>query len=248
MTEMNISYTRNDQRAIAAEFLGTMFFVFIGCGSVVAMNQFAVSTGLDVVTSGGVVAIALAFGLGILIAAAWTGNLSGGHINPAVTLAMLLARKIEPAKAAAYVVAQFAGATVGALVLMWASPNAVEGNLGANRLAVDVASGEGLLLEIVLTAFLVLVIFGTAVSTKGWGVNAPIAIGFTVAVVHLVGVPFTGTSVNPARSFGPALVANEWDDFWIFLIGPAIGAVVIAVGWMFWKTLGDDLDPEETPA
>ena len=111
------------------------------------------------------------------------------------------------------------------------------------------AAGEGVLLEAILTAFLLLVIFNTAVSTKGWGLNAPIAIGLAIMAIHFVAVPFTGASVNPARSFGPALVTGEWDDFWVYLVGPGIGGAVMGLGWLWWKDFGDDsLDPEATVA
>ena len=242
--ELNFQFSKNDQRAIAAEFLGTMFFVMLGCGSVAAAVAFLDSGG----STGALVAIALAHGIGILTAVAWTANLSGGHINPAVTLAMIVTGKISLSKGIAYIAAQLAGAVSGTLLLKWAIPNTIESasNLGAHSLGSGAASGEGLLLEILMTGFLVLVIFNVAVSRKGWGANAPIAIGLAVTLIHLVGVPFTGASVNPARSFGPALVENTWDDFWIYIIGPAIGALVMAAGWMVWKNCGDDsLDPDE---
>jgi len=232
--------TKNEQRAVAAEFLGTMFFVFLGTGAVVAALNFAGS-----VDTGVLVAIAIAHGLGIMTAVAWTANLSGGHINPAVTLAMIVTRNIKPALGVAYMVAQFAGAAAGSALLKLAIPNDLEGNLGLHSLRSGMASGEGLLLEVLMTAFLVLVVFNVAVSKKGWGLNAPIAIGFAIMLIHLVGVPFTGASVNPARSFGPALITNDWTNFWIYIAGPAIGAVAVALVWTVWKNLGDAL--EEAP-
>jgi MIP family channel proteins len=229
-------FTKNDQRAVLAEFLGTMFFVFLGTGAVVATGAAGGDAAL--------VCIAMAHGLGILIAVAWTANLSGGHINPAVTLAMIVTRNIKVPLGIAYIVAQFAGAAVGSLLLMLATADALEGegkgSLGGHFLADGVASGEGLLLEIICTAFLVLVIYNTAVSKKGWGINAPIAIGLAVMLIHFVAVPITGASVNPARSFGPALVTNEWPNFWIYIVGPAVGALIVAFFWQFWKSMGDD--------
>ena len=240
-TQMDTAFTRNDQRAIVAEFLATMFFVFLGTGAVVAAAEVFAGGG-----DGGVlVAIALAHGIGILTAVAWTANISGGHINPAVTLAMILAKKITPVLGVAYMVAQFAGAAVGSLLLLFCMPDAVDDTLGLHAITDGMATGEGLLLEVIMTAFLVLVIFNVAVSNKGWGLNAPIAIGLAVALIHLVGVPFTGASVNPARSFGPALVTNEWEDFWVYLVGPFGGAALVAIVWMWWKDFGDDsLDPD----
>jgi MIP family channel proteins len=235
-------FTGNDQRAVAAEFLGTMFFVFLGTGSVVAAVN--LSGQLD---TPALIAISIAHGLGILTAVAWTANLSGGHINPAVTLAMIISRNIRPPLGVAYIVAQLAGAVVGSLLLKAAIPDDFQAGLGAHALNGAMSSGRGLLLEALMTAFLVLVIYNVAVSTKGWSINAPIAIGLSILLIHFVGVFWTGASVNPARSFGPALVANEWDDFWVYVLGPAIGAAVIAAAWLFWKGLGDPLEAPTAP-
>ncbi|MGI8925651.1 MAG: aquaporin [Tepidiformaceae bacterium] len=235
------NFTRNDQRAIAAEFLGTMFFVLLGTGAVVA--AFAVAEeGSALIT-----AIAIAHGLGILTAVAWTANLSGGHINPAVTLAMMVTRNITPVLGVAYIVAQLAGAALGSLALKLAIPDGIEDqtHLGAHGLGLGIAGGEALLLEALMTAFLVVVVFNVAVSKKGWGLNAPIAIGLAVMLIHFVGIPFTGASVNPARSFGPALVENQWDDFWVYIAGPAIGALAISGFWLFWKNFGEDALEED---
>ena len=230
-------FTRNDQRAVLAEFLGTMFFVFLGTGAVVAAVG---GTGGDAA----LVAIAIAHGLGILIAVAWTANISGGHINPVVSLAMIVTKNIKPALGVAYMVAQFAGAAVASLLLKLVTGDAFEGeagaSLGLHTLNPELVPVEGLGLEIICTAFLIVVIYNTAVSKKGWGINAPIAIGLAVMAIHFAAVPFTGASVNPARSFGPALVQNEWGDFWIYIVGPAVGALIVAFFWEFWKSMGDD--------
>ncbi|MEO8538349.1 MAG: MIP family channel protein [bacterium] len=243
-------FTKNDQRAVLAEFLGTMFFVFLGTGAVVAAIAVA-GGGLE---PAAFVGIAIAHGLGILIAVAWTANLSGGHINPAVTLAMIVTKNIKAPLGVAYMIAQFAGAAVGSLLLKLVTAKQLEGaaggNLGLHGLAPGLSKAEGLGLEIICTAFLVVVIFNTAVSKKGWGINAPIAIGLAVMLIHFVAVPFTGASVNPARSFGPALVDNDWTNFWIYIVGPAVGALIVAFFWEYvWKNLGDDsLADEPAPA
>ena len=229
-------FSLNNIRAVVAEFLGTLFFVFVGCGSVVAAMNF----GGDAV----LLTIAVGHGIGIVVAVAWTAKISGGHINPVVSLAMIITRNIKPVLGIAYMIGQAAGAVVGALLLKWSVGDRFEGNLGAHGISPHINVAEGLLMEIILTAFLVLVIYNVAVSKKGWGSNAPLAIGFAVLLIHLVAVPFTGASVNPARSLGPALVANEWGDFWVYLAGPGIGALVAAVGWCCWKKLGDDLEAE----
>src|SRR5207247_2463543 len=117
----------------------------------------------------------------------------------------------------AYIVAQLAGAALGSLLLKLVVPKMQEGDaggyLGRHAVTFGMAKSEALLLEIILTSFLLVVVFNTAVSKKGWGMNAPIAIGFAIMLIHFVGVPFTGASVNPARSFGPALITNDWTNF-----------------------------------
>ena len=231
-------FTRNDQRAVLAEFLGTMFFVFLGTGAVVA----ALAAGGG---DAALVAIAIAHGIGILTAVAWTASISGGHINPVVSLAMIVTKNIKPALGVAYIVAQFAGAAVGSLLLMLVTGDRFEGDgpgsLGGHTINDAITSSEGLGLEIIATAFLLVVVYNTAVSKKGWGINAPIAIGLAVMLIHFVSVPFTGASVNPARSFGPALVTGEFGDFWIYIVGPAVGALAVALFWQYvWKDLGED--------
>lgn len=238
---MNI-FTPNEQRAVVAEFLATMFFVFIGTAAVVA----AVGYFQDGSASA-LIAIALAHGLGILIAVAWTANISGGHINPAVTLGMMITKNIRISLGIVYMVAQFAGAIVGSLLLKLVTPKILEGdaggNLGLHSINPGITTGEGLLMEIICTAFLMWVIFNVAVSTKGWANNAPIAIGFAILAIHLAAVPVTGASVNPARSLGPALITNDWHNFWVYLLGPYAGAAIAALGWLAFKVLGDDLEP-----
>lgn len=239
------TFTKNDQQAVLAEFLGTMFFVFLGTGAVVAAVG---AVGGDAF----LVSIAIAHGLGILIAVAWTANISGGHINPAVSLAMIVTKNIKPALGVAYMVAQFAGAAVASLLLKLVMPKALEGdaggNLGLHTINPQMTKLEGLGLEIICTAFLILVIYNTAVSKKGWGINAPIAIGLAVMAIHFIAVPFTGASVNPARSFGPALATGEFKDFWIYIVGPSVGALIVAFFWQFWKTMGDEPLFDEAPA
>lgn len=238
-------FTRNDQRAIVAEFLGTLFFVFLGTGAVVA--AIGVTGGLD---AAALVAIAIAHGLGILIAVAWTANLSGGHINPAVTVGLFIAKHISGPLAVAYIVAQLAGAAAGSLLLKLVIPDDIEGQtkLGLHSINPGMATVEGLGMEIILTAFLVLVIFNVAVSARGWGNNAPIAIGLAVMAIHFIAVPWTGASVNTARSFGPALVMNDWADFWVYIVGPVVGGAIIGVGWLFFKDMGDDALDETAEA
>lgn len=256
--------TRNDQRAIAAEFLATLFFVFIGCGAVIATElvflQGAIGGGeLGRFDNGRLLVISLAHGLAILVAVAWTAKLSGGHINPAVTVAMIIAGKTKPMLGVIYIVAQCVGAIVGALLLMLVIPESdgvnFEGSLGKHTLNQAMSVGEGMALEGILTFFLVLVVFNVAVSSKGWGDFAPIAVGIAVLIIHFVAVFWTGASVNPARSLGPAIVDNEWgDDYFqdfllLYIVAPVIGGAVAAGAWLFWRNFGDDkLDEGDPPA
>jgi MIP family channel proteins len=237
-------FSRNDQRAIVAEFLATLFFVFLGTGAVVA----ALAVGSDGAAT--LVCIAIAHGLGILIAVAWTANISGGHINPAVTLSMIVSQRIRPVLGVAYIIAQLAGAVVGSLLLKWAIPAQFANGLGRHSL-VGVTRNEAFLLEVVATTFLLVVVYNTAISKKGWGINAPIAIGLSIMLIHFALVPWDGASVNPARSFGPAIVTNDWsstyakDFLQVYVLGPAVGGIIAALGWMAFKNLGDDsLEPE----
>ncbi|MBI4240935.1 MAG: MIP family channel protein [Candidatus Rokubacteria bacterium] len=216
-------------RATLAEFIATLLFVFLGAGTVVVTGGL-MKEGL---TAARLVAIALAHGLAIALLVAATARISGGHINPAVTFGALITGKINLGKAIAYAVAQLVGGVVGALLLKGVIPAGAQGNLGAHGLGAGVSAGGGLLAEIVLTFALVFVIFATAVDPKGLGHIAPAAIGLTVLVDHLFGVPVTGASMNPARSFGPALVAGAWDTHWIFWIGPLIGGGLAALVYEF---------------
>ena len=212
-----------------AEFIATLLFIFLGAGTVVVTGGL-MKEGL---TAARLVAIALAHGLTITLLVAATAKVSGGHINPAVTLGALVTGKINLGKAVMYVVAQLVGAVVGAVLLKMVIPAAAQGKLGAHGLGLNITAGGGLLAEIVLTFALVFVVFATAMDPKGLGHLAPAAIGLTVLVDHLVGVPITGASMNPARSFGPALVAGAWDNHWIYWVGPLVGGALAAVVYEF---------------
>lgn len=213
------------------EFLALLLFVVFGPGV-------AVLTGATdgTLTSARVLTIAASFGLAITVLVATVGHISGGHINPAVTLAALVTKRISVVNGAAYIVAQFLGAAAGAVVIAVMTPAAMgggagngAGTLGANGLAPGVSVAQGLLVEAVLTFALVFTVFGAAMDKRGVGNVAAVAVGFVVLVAHLVAIPLTGTGINPARSFGPALVAGAWDNFWVFIVGPAIGAVAAAL-------------------
>jgi MIP family channel proteins len=185
----------------------------------------------------GTVGVALAFGLAIMVMVYATGHLSGAHMNPAVTFAFTLTRHFPLRDAVIYVCAQLAGATCGALVLLavWTDKPA---RLGAT--VPSVAVGSAFVYEVVLTAFLMFVIVAVATDTRAVGTGAAIAIGGTVALDALFGGPVSGASMNPARSFGPALAAGEWRSFWVYVAGPVVGA---SVGALAYQAVRGDRPP-----
>lgn len=212
---------QGDVRAALAEFLGTLLLVFLGPGTVVVTG----TLGPGDLGAARLMAIALAFGLAVTAIVAATARLSGGHINPAVTFTALVTGKLSLTRSLLYIAAQLVGAVVGALLIKAVVPGD-GGTLGATALAPGVGIGAGLVIEIILTFVLVFVIFSTAVDPKGLASLAPLAIGLTVAVDILMGGPLTGASMNPARSFGPALVSGTWTNHWIFWVGPLGGGVL----------------------
>ncbi|KAJ7534933.1 hypothetical protein O6H91_12G010900 [Diphasiastrum complanatum] len=176
-------------------------------------------------TSMRLVAIALGHGLAIAFLAGATGAISGGHLNPAVTVAFVVAGKETLLRAGLYVSAQLFGAVIGAAMLKWSTPANWVGSLGSHDLSHGVFPSQGFMMEFMLTFVLIFVIFGVAVDRRGPGVIAPLPIGFAVLVDHLVGVPYTGASMNPARSFGPSLVSGVWSgSHWVYWFGPCLGA------------------------
>ena len=217
-------------RRCLAEAFATFALVFAGCGAIVLDSERGGSLGA--------LGIAAAFGLVIMVMVYATGHLSGGHINPAVTFAFTLTRHLPLREAAVYVPAQLAGAVAGAVVLRLAW-DGTPANLGATVPSVGV--GAAFLYELLLTAFLMFVIMAVATDTRAVGAAAPIAIGGTVALDAIFGGGVTGASMNPARSFGPALVAWEWTDFWIYVLAPLAGAVM---GGVLYKSVGSSRPPD----
>jgi MIP family channel proteins len=222
-------------RAVVAEALGTFAFIFLVTGTAVASAN-VTGGGLDAAR---LLTIAIAFGVSIAAVVAATARISGGHINPAVTVAALVTGKIGKEKAVAYILAQLVGAVVASGLLRAIVPAVMEYGLGANGIGPAArADGftelRGFAMEVSLTFFFVWVIFAVAVDKRGPGFPlAPIAIGMTLFVVHLVGIPFTTVSVNPARTFGPALIAGEWDAHWIYWLGPLIGGALAALVYQY---------------
>ena len=214
-------------RRATAEALAAFALVFAGCGAIVTDARFGGALG--------VVGVALAFGLVIMAMVYATGHLSGAHINPAVTIAFTLTRHFAVRDAAAYVAAQLAGAALGALVLLAVWPDR-PGALGATT--PSIAAGSALVYEAIMTAVLMFVIVAVATDTRAVGAAAAIAIGGTVALDALFGGPVTGASMNPARSFGPALAAGEWGDLWIYVAGPVAGAALGAFAYQVIRGSG----------
>ena len=208
-------------RKYSAELIGTFVLTFMGCGS-------AVFLGAD--TGGGHLAVAFAFGLSIVAMAYVIGSVSGCHINPAVSLAMLLDNRLSAKEFTGYVASQVAGAVVAAALLRMFiafGVNDLTGALGTNGVANAGGIGGALIIEIVLTFIFIFTILGVTANEKMAGV-AGIVIGLTLTFVHIVGIPLTGTSVNPARSIGPALfVGGEaLAGVWVFIVAPLIGSAL----------------------
>jgi aquaporin NIP len=207
-------------RRALAEALAAFALVFAGCGAIVANAQYGGALGA--------VGISLVFGLVIMVMVYATGHLSGAHINPSVTIAFTLTRHFPAREAVAYVGAQLAGATAAALVL-WGVWTDKPVHLGAT--IPTVSAGSAFLYEAVLTAFLMFVIMAVATDTRAVGAAAAIAIGGVIGLDALFGGPVTGASMNPARSFGPALVSGDWHDFWVYVAGPLVGAAAGALAY-----------------
>src|SRR3989441_5609931 len=231
-------------RAVFAEFVATLLFVFIGSGAVVGVVGVLGRPPTEDI--GALVAIALAHGLAIAVLVAAIARISGGHINPAVTFAAVITGRMKAGPGVLYVAAQLAGAGVGALLLAPVLASSVAGDLGAHALNDNALTSDfaGLLVEIILTFVLVFTVFAVAMDPRGPSNLAPIAVGLAVLVDHFVGVPLTGASMNPARSFGPALVSNSWDDHWVYWIGPLTGGALAGLIYYFVYLVR----PEEEPA
>ncbi|CUX31391.1 aquaporin Z [Agrobacterium genomosp. 13] len=225
-------------RKLLSEFLGTFWLVFGGCGSAVFAAAFP-ELGI------GFLGVAFAFGLTVLTMAYAVGGISGGHFNPAVSVGLSVAGKFPAANLVPYIVAQVLGATVAAAalyVILTGKAGADIGGFAANGYGEHSPGGyslvSALLIEVILTAFFLIVILGSTHGRVPSGF-APIAIGLALTLIHLISIPVTNTSVNPARSTGQALFVGGWalQQLWLFWLAPILGGVIGAV---VWKIFGEE--------
>lgn len=217
-----------------AEAVGTMFLVLLACGSAVLAGP-----------SIGVLGIGLCFGLVLVCLCYCLGNISGCHVNPAVSLGVFLSGRMSGKECVGYIISQLIGAAVGAgflfaltkmgivdLFKFGGTTEASGSFLATNVLQPGATSAMALLVEALFTFFFVLVVLGATDEKKGFGKFAGLAIGLALGLVNIVGIPVDNCSVNPARSFGPALFdPTAWGDFWIMVVGPVVGAILAALCW-----------------
>ncbi|XP_037538124.1 aquaporin-4 [Nematolebias whitei] len=217
-------WTKKFWRAVSGEYLSTVIFVLLSLGSTI--NWAAEEENPP---PADVVRISLCFGLSIATMVQCFGHISGGHINPAVTAAMVVTRKLSLAKAVFYMMAQCLGAITGAGILYLVTPAAVQGSLGVTMVNSKISLGHALLIELFITFELVFTIFATCDPKRtDLSGSASLAIGFAVAIGHLFAIPYTGASMNPARSFGPAMVTLNFENHWVYWLGPILGGVLAA--------------------
>ena len=214
-----------------AEMLGTMVLVLMGCGSAVFAGNIAGAVGAGVGTLG----VALAFGLSVVAMAYAIGGISGCHINPAITLGVFLSGRMSGKDAGMYMLFQVIGAIIGSAILWLLVSTGAHGGptmTGANSFSEGMAL-QAFIAEAVFTFIFVLVVLGTTDPQKGAGNFAGLAIGLTLVLVHIVCIPITGTSVNPARSIGPALFngGTALCQLWLFIVAPFVGAILSALVW-----------------
>lgn len=209
-----------------SEFIGTAVLVLVGCGT-------AASVGCDAVNGAGYLITALAFGLALITMAYSIGNVSGCHINPAISLAMLISGKLSKKDFLGYIAAQFLGGLLGALLIIPFVGK--ESGLGTNALY-DGNIGLSFLIECILTFIFTMSVLGVTDKAENSSI-AGLIIGLSLTLVHLIGIYFTGTSVNPARSFGPALLVGgeALTNVWVFICAPLAGAAIAAVCYKFLK-------------
>ena len=226
--------------ALVAEAVGTFLFFFVAAGSVVLLAHAPAA-------NVGLVGIALAHGLVLAVLVSAFGAISGGHFNPAVTVAVRLAGRIEWSHAVMYVVAQLAGAAAAGFALRLVLPESSwsPSNIGTPALGEGISIGAGIAIEAILTVVLILAVFGTAIDMRAPKLGG-MAIGLAVAADILMGGPLTGAAMNPARWFGPAVASGAYDNWYVWWVGPLIGAIVAAI--LYRYVFEGEAEPQVTPA
>ena len=227
-----------------AEFLGTLVLVLMGCGS-------AVIAGSNGTTGVGLLGIAFAFGLSVVAMVYAIGHISGCHINPAITIGMVMVGRMKASESVGYIISQILGAIAGAGILLLIAGGKPGYDIAVNGLGQDgygMASPQnysmmsGLIAEVVFTTIFLLVIFGSTSTKNIHGGFAGLAIGLSLVLIHIVGIPITGVSVNPARSIGPALFVGGTaiSQLWLFIVAPIAGSIIAAIIWRYFveKTEG----------
>lgn len=219
-----------------AEFIGTMVLVLMGCGS-------AVIAGANGTTGVGLLGISFAFGLSVIAMAYAIGHISGCHINPAISIGMVVAGRMKTSEAVYYIIAQVLGAIAGASILFFIASGktgySLTAGLGQNGYDISSPQGynmvSGFIAETIFTFIFLLVIFGSTSTKNINGGFAGLAIGLSLVLIHIVGIPVTGVSVNPARSIGPALLVGGQaiSQLWLFIVAPILGAILSAAVWRF---------------
>lgn len=223
-----------DRRSVApvvAEMAGTFLFFFVGIGAVASFERLSMN-GISVDGATAVIAIGLAHGIVLAVLVSALGAISGAHFNPAVTFGVWLAGKLDWHRALAYVVAQLIGAILAAWAVRWVIPATLSPSLGLPALGAGISPVAGIVVETVLTVILLIAVFGTAIDPRAPKIGG-IAIGFAVGADILMGGPLTGAAMNPARWFGPAAVTGVWTDWFVWIIGPLLGAAIVALAYRY---------------
>ena len=227
---------RNPWNGVIAELIGTFMFFFVGIGAVATVDRFGTegaSVGFAPDPAASLIVVALAHGIVLAVLVSALGAVSGGHFNPAITFGVWLAGHIPTRRAIAYVLAQLIGGLLAAWSLRLVFSATTSPSLGTPALGSGVDPLVGAGIEAVLTLILLVAVFGTAIDPRGGKVGG-LAIGFAVGADILMGGPLTGAAMNPARWFAPAAVTGAWDNAWVWIVGPLVGAAIAALVYRFF--------------